>query len=388
MASHRLPKWWHILAYNLMDIGADPLELAPNQTNGADCAIMVGETSIARSMLERGLNAMTHPSVLQDALHWVVRAQSMDAIKLLVEYGGGIDIEDIKWTLEYGADPNAGNGSKGRTALHIATGEDDVLTMRLLMEYGAEVEVADWEGRTSLHASSMLRHLAGMQFLIDNGADINAQDRDHRRSVTHYAALSGDIDIVKVLVASGADVEAQQNGGRRALHHALVQVHEDIVRFLIEVGADRIMALSAFLNSSLSEERIYMPNTKQDGQPFILPLQLERMILWNRLLALGLNINERCLCGGTPLWVATRKGHASTVRLLVSRGADADISGGGEGGADNWTPLFVASRNGNEAIVEILLEHAVNVDAVTHDGYTALAEAVLQGHERVYSFLS
>ncbi|EEQ85819.2 ankyrin repeat-containing protein [Blastomyces dermatitidis ER-3] len=190
------------------------------------------------------------------------------------------------------------------------------------------------------------------------------------------------MDALKLLVEYGVDINAHDGSGWPPMQLLISKgVNIEDIKWMLEHGADPNAELLAECGADLRAKHqmgwTALHFASSAGENDIV----------NRL-ALGLNINERCLCGGTPLWVATRKGHVSTVHPLLSRGADADISGGGERGVDTWTPLFVASRNGNEAIVEIPLEHGVDVDAVTHDEYTALAEAVLQGHERVASFLT
>jgi len=52
-----------------------------------------------------------------------------------------------------------------------------------------------------------------------------------------FAARSGCVDVVEVLVALGADLEACGQDGVTALMHALSNGHEEVARILVAAGA-------------------------------------------------------------------------------------------------------------------------------------------------------
>ena len=54
----------------------------------------------------------------------------------------------------------------------------------------------------------------------------------------HHAALRGDIDEVRALLAQGADPNAFEEFGSTPLHFAADDGHIEIVRLLLEAGAD------------------------------------------------------------------------------------------------------------------------------------------------------
>jgi ankyrin repeat protein len=53
-----------------------------------------------------------------------------------------------------------------------------------------------------------------------------------------YAALRGNIKVVRVLLQAGADVNARNNDGSTALTLALEYGHKRIVELLIKTGAE------------------------------------------------------------------------------------------------------------------------------------------------------
>jgi len=54
----------------------------------------------------------------------------------------------------------------------------------------------------------------------------------------HFAANNGHVDVVRFLLEKGANVNAQDHRGRTPLHLAALDGHVDVVRFLLEKGAN------------------------------------------------------------------------------------------------------------------------------------------------------
>ena len=92
----------------------------------------------------------------------------------------------------------------------------------------------------------------------------------------------------------------------------------------------------------------------------------------------GAEINETDRDGRTPLFVASREGHAAVAELLLDRGADVDKAK--QSGA---TPLFIASGMGHAAIAALLLDRGADVDKAISGGSTELQIARKRGHKDV-----
>ena len=72
----------------------------------------------------------------------------------------------------------------------------------------------------------------------------------------------------------------------------------------------------------------------------------------------------------TPLSSASAAGHTGVVRLLLERGADADLADGME-----MTPLMHAAQQGHADVVRLLMEAGADINARDSLGNDALAHA-------------
>ena len=92
----------------------------------------------------------------------------------------------------------------------------------------------------------------------------------------------------------------------------------------------------------------------------------------------GAEINETDRDGRTPLYVASREGHAALAALLLDRGADVD-----KARQDGATPLLMASQDGYATIAELLLARSANFNSTMSGGSTPLQIARERGHKDV-----
>ena len=92
--------------------------------------------------------------------------------------------------LEHGANPNAPDNS-GATALHTASFSGKVAVVELLLEYGAHSDVRDKLGWTPLHEAAFNLHLQVVVALLNHGADPHAQANDRTTPIQLANKRSG-----------------------------------------------------------------------------------------------------------------------------------------------------------------------------------------------------
>lgn len=111
----------------------------------------------------------------------------------------------------------------GVTALHIAVAHNDVEKVKLLIQYGADINATNEKGQTPLHVAT---NQVIIDLLIANGAKINFKDKLDQTPL-HFAASRGDVDLVQTLVKqSGIELNAKDNLGNTPLHAAAAMSFE------------------------------------------------------------------------------------------------------------------------------------------------------------------
>jgi len=101
------------------------------------------------------------------------------------------------------------------------------------------------------------------------------------------------------------------------------------------------------------------------------------------LLAAGAEVNAANELGATPLWLAAENGSAAMIEHLLAAGADANAEL-----PEGETPVMTASRAGTAGGVRALIAAGADVNAAERSrGQTALMWAVAQGHDDVTGIL-
>lgn len=95
------------------------------------------------------------------------------------------------------------------------------------------------DGFTPLHLACFFGQPLTAQLLIRQGAEVDAvAENPMKVRPLHSAAAGHHLDIVKLLLEKGADANAQQQGGFTALHAAAMNGDAPMVEALLKAGAD------------------------------------------------------------------------------------------------------------------------------------------------------
>lgn len=233
--------------------------------------------------------------------------------------------EDIRSALKSGANPNAADDNES-TALMCAAGKNTSEAVKLLLDAGADVNAADEEGGTALFRAVGRGDTEIMRALLDAGADPDAQDDEGTTPIV-CAAYSGymhRLDAMKILTDSVADLDVRDEDGDTLLINAVRSHKNDVVKFLIENGAD-VNAEGEF-DTALTiavDSAVERYGRKADPLSPVKPEETLECI--KMLIEAGADVNAPGMYGARALDTAVYAMCLPVIKLLLEAGADISL---------------------------------------------------------------
>ena len=123
----------------------------------------------------------------------------------------------------------------GMQAVTWAAMTNDVGLLTLLLDRGADVETPKGRGEGLLHTAVMADAHDAMRLLLQYGADVDRGKRWQRP--LHRAAMRGDRVAVDLLLEAGADLEAKDQRGRTPADWAALKGRAEVLDYLLGKGA-------------------------------------------------------------------------------------------------------------------------------------------------------
>ncbi|XP_011681936.2 caseinolytic peptidase B protein homolog isoform X1 [Strongylocentrotus purpuratus] len=163
------------------------------------------------------------------------------------------DVDEISRLLRSGFNVNARH-QLGWTALHVATINRHEKALRALLKAGGDPNIGD--EFSSVWQTAQEKSLNSLQVLYDREDDFS--DRLNNRAsfrgctALHYAVLSNDINIVRILLEAGADPMITNENGHTPMQYAKGQA----IKQLLEENSKKFSALQA---KRAAEERRRFP---------------------------------------------------------------------------------------------------------------------------------
>ena len=274
---------------------------------------------------------------------WMLSPKALAAKAPVADAAMNGDLEAVRSLLADDANVNAAQGD-GMTALHWAAFGDDLDLARLLLDTKADVTVSTRVGALSpLSIAATNGSMPMISLLVEAGADANVASETGATPLM-AAATSGNVDAVQALLDAGAFVNARETAnGQTALMFAAWENRDGVIKRLIDHGAH--VGLTSWVVSMVE------PRFDNDG---------------NRLPSIrSREPGANSVMGGmTALLFAARDGHLGAVRALVEGGANIDQVAGGEGSS----PMVIAIANGHYSVGKYLLDQGADPNISNLDG--------------------
>ena len=326
--------------------------------------------------------------------------QAVDAIVAAADRG---HVEELVRRLDARPDliDARGDGIWGRTALHMAAWRNRQACVRLLLERGANVHVRDYgDNAYALHFAAESADLATVEMLVEAGSDVIGAGDDHQLGVLGWATCFRQVrtDVAEYLLRHGAKLNlwsaialdraddirgfiardpallqahmSRNEHHRTPLHHAAAKNRPQMVRLLLDLGADphATDAAGATALTTAAVEHgdatvISMLQAAGVALDFIAALSLRRFDLAEAMLRddparLGPNGRD-----AIALHLSAEKKDEAAVRWLIAHGAD--VSAKRTLWDCHYTALHVTAANGAVEIARLLLD--AGADPGIHD---------------------
>ncbi|XP_019853663.1 PREDICTED: NF-kappa-B inhibitor cactus-like isoform X2 [Amphimedon queenslandica] len=205
----------------------------------------------------------------------------------------------------------------GDTPLHLAIIQENIpLTfylVRLITGVSMSLDIANNLRQTPLHLAVITAQPMLVNLLVQAGASVNCPDRKGNTCV-HLAAQRKNVGILQILSQAenhSPDYNARNFGGLTPVHVATKEGSIDVLKFLLQMGANRNMADSCSGRTALHYA-----------------VEAQNFQVCNFLLENNVNVNAVTFSGNTPLHVAAGRRLKEIVALLMAYGANPSIANG------------------------------------------------------------
>jgi uncharacterized glyoxalase superfamily protein PhnB len=223
----------------------------------------------------------------------------------------------------------------GRIASAAATGDADTLARLLADNPRKLVLTRGPWKRPLLHLAAENGHLACVELLLRRGVEVDLRDRTDNATALHWAAAGGHLAVVKRLVAAGADVDGAGDRhavGVLGWATCFDQVHAEVADFLLSRGARPTMLAAVALGRedlvrqlSADPAELGLHKMSRFGHhraPLHLAVLKNRTDMVRLLLELGADVRAKDSRGYTPLNLVSPASHTAIAGLLIAGGAD------------------------------------------------------------------
>ena len=312
-------------------------------------------------------------------------------------------IEAMQWLKTQGVDIHAVGGEANVTPMHVAAVAGHVEFMKWLKAQGADVNTMDLDGRTPL---SWTNDAAARKWLLANGArdgaaspsptrnapvktaavaydakaceawadtyGLRLHEKDSKgRTLAHFAAEKGRMDVLKWLQSEGMDVNAKESTNLTPIFFAAKEGHVETMKWLKKQGADvRSGDFSGTTPMHLAAQGNHV-----------------EAMMW--LKEQGASIHAKGVLDRTPIFFAAKEGHIDAMMWLKEQGADINVSD-----KIRRTPLSLidipmhrAAATGQIEAMKWLKEQGADVNTKDSFEQTAMFVAANRGHVNVMVWL-
>ena len=357
----------------LLAAGADAKGSLSNGQTMLMIAARTGSPAAIKTLVAHGALVNAKENVLgETALIWASAENHADAIAALAQAGADVNERSNQLTFPR---RDYGDGKSGRftvlprggwTPLMYAARQDAKDAIRALVAVHADMNATDPDGTTALTFAIINAHYDTASLLLDNGADPNVADT--RGMTPLYAAV--DMHTL------------DETPGRPAPKQVDALDSLGIIERLLAKGANRDARLTAVIL-----ERVHQngdPALGEGATPLMRAARKADVAAMRLLLEHGANASAAMKGGVTAVMIAsgfggqqrfaeynpytgTEHDAAECVRLALAHGADVNAANG-----TGQTALHIAAAQRGDEFIRFLVANGARLDAKDAQGHTPL----------------
>jgi ankyrin repeat protein len=332
-----------------------------------------GDLKAAKVLLSNGARVDLRDSDRSSPLHHAVSGRNANLVKYLISLEADVNAETIS----------------GVTPLHLATKNGDKEIVELLLKKDANVNAKV----ATLNYSVTLKTAFSKTPIPD--------EAKNGKSPLHFAAESGSEEVVRQLLEKGADINYITSDGNGALDYAKNNEHDGIVA-LLERNNSKSKYERIFKNDMISKifkranKKSKYEHLIQDFKYQILNLEDEKYPIYYHISINDKNnvediinndrnqIKKQRVDGGiSPLLVALLIGNYDIGELLIANEANVN-----EEFKDKHTLLHYAVVLEDKDFCKLLVLNGADIDSKNVDGISPKIIANKQGNKEIVEIIN
>ncbi|MEC5386069.1 ankyrin repeat domain-containing protein [Uliginosibacterium sp. H3] len=259
--------------------------------------------------------------------------------------------------------PDMDNEALDRT-IQRAVEQNDRGVLAALAKDGRLNVWKDEKGHSALMLALLRRKPDAVRTLLPLEQDRMRRDTEGL-NVLDYAVATGDLPLVKDVVAAGHDVRGHNGYGQSPLFFATLNEHKEVFEWLLGQG----------LRASETDAR--------DATVLMFAAESGQLALVQRIVRMAIDIDAKERDGRNALMVAARGSRPEAVKVLLAAMIDTQAVD-----KRGFSALHYAAAVGDLESARLLLKGGVWIDTVSKDGTTAILLAILQEKWAFAEFLA
>ncbi len=248
------------------------------------------------------------------------------------------------------------------SALFSAVFSQNIDSVSLLLEQGADVNAVNVYGITPLLYAVDLGNVKLVKLLLDHGANVNYLPPYDPGALT-MAILHNQDSILRLLLEHNANPDLTDRFGLTPLSYAIYYGNYNAADLLLYYGAD--------------------PNKRFNSwSPVDLSCYFDDTLMLKMLIYYGAKLNTADSQGFTPLHICAQRNSVNTASILIHKGANVNAKN-----IDNANPAILAIYTKNNQILDTLAKYNADLKSPVLNNITPSTIALVVQNYKAKRFL-